>query len=163
MLAVTGIPSVEDLAKVMPPAERLAKRACAVVECFQKIPCNPCATSCPSGAFARDNDINELPAIDVDKCTGCGICVSSCPGLAIFIVDLSGDHGVVRLPYELLPLPVAGEIVQALGREGDAVCEAKVQRVQNTPHQDRTPIVWLEIPKSEIMNVRHFRRKESAQ
>ena len=157
MLITTGIPTPEDLAPFIPPAERLALRPCAVVECFQKIPCNPCATSCPSGAFATDNDINELPVLDWDKCTGCGICVANCPGLAIFIVDCSGQEAVVRLPYELLPLPQPGQEVQGLGRDGAFVCNAKVLRVQNTASQDRTAIVWLEVPKEYAMTVRFFR------
>ena len=160
MLHVTGIATAEDIAKVTPPAERLSKGPCAMVECYQKIPCNPCATSCPFGAFTKDNDINELPVIDYTRCTGCGVCVSHCPGLAIFIVDLSGegDQGVVRIPYEMLPLPEEGEQVQGLGRDGSTVCSARVQRVQNAANQDRTPIIWLEVPKAHVMDVRHFQR-----
>jgi len=156
MLATNGIPTAEDLAKVTPPAERLARRACAVVECFQQIPCNPCATSCPSGAIVADNDINDLPVIDWEKCTGCGICLAICPGLAIFLVDCSQAEAVVRLPYELLPLPSEGQAVQGLGRDGAYLCEAKVIRVQNSPAQDRTAIVWLQVPQGMAMQVRHF-------
>ena len=157
MLISTGIPTPEDLLPFTPPPARLAQRACAVVECFQKIPCNPCATSCPSGAFVSDNDINELPVLDWDKCTGCGICVANCPGLAIFIVDCSGEEAVVRLPYELLPLPVAGQEVRGLGRDGADLCSAKVIRVQNAVSQDRTAIVWLQVSKDYAMAVRHFK------
>ncbi len=119
MLQVTGIPTKEDVAKVTPPLARLQKGPCAVIECFQKIPCNPCATSCPFGAIERGNDINELPVINWDICTGCGICVVNCPGLAIFVVDLSQpDKAVVKLPYEFLPLPKVGETVTAIRRDG---------------------------------------------
>lgn len=158
MLNVTGVATAEDLAKAMPSEARLKQKACAVVECFQKIPCNPCATSCPFGAFVRDNDINELPVIDHEKCTGCGVCVSKCPGLAIFIVDRSGEQAIVRLPYEMLPLPSEGEKVQGLGRDGEFICEATIARVQNAANQDRTPIVSLEVPHEHAMAVRHFRR-----
>jgi len=157
MLIANGVPTPDDLATITPPAARLMQRACAVVECFQKIPCNPCATSCPSGAFVRDNDINELPVLDWEKCTGCGICVALCPGLAIFIVDCSGEMATVRLPYELLPLPTAGQEVQGLGRDGAVLCDAKVLRVQNAASQDRTAIVWLEVPREFAMAVRHFK------
>ncbi len=162
MLQVTGIPTKEDVAKVTPSLERLQKGPCAVIECFQKIPCNPCATSCPFGAIERGNDINELPVIDWDICTGCGICVVNCPGLAIFVVDLSQpDKAVVKLPYEFLPLPKVGETVTAMSREGSALGDAKVLRVQDNKAYDRTRLVWLEVQRDWAMDVRHFSRKES--
>ncbi|MCL2497085.1 MAG: 4Fe-4S binding protein [Symbiobacteriaceae bacterium] len=146
-----------SLAAVTPHQERLARGAVAIVECFQEIPCNPCATNCPSQAFALVSDINALPVLDWDKCIGCGICVACCPGLAIFIVDGSGEQGVVRLPYEFLPLPEVGATVLGVGRDGAAVCGATVLRVQNSPAQDRTPIIWLQVPPEHIMSVRHFK------
>ncbi len=162
MLQENGIPTAEDLAKVTPPAERLAKGPCAMIECFQKIPCNPCATSCPFGAIERGNDINELPVIHWEKCSGCGVCVANCPGLAIFVIDLSQpDRAVVKLPYEFLPLPAVDEIVTALGRDGATLGDAKVLRVQDSKAQDRTRLVWLEVEKQLAMQVRNFRKKEA--
>ena len=157
MLQKSGVPTAEDLAGITPDAVRLTKGPCAIVECFQKIPCNPCATSCPTGAIASDNDINELPVIDWERCVGCGICIAVCPGLAIFVVDNSSDPAIVRLPYEFLPLPGEGTTVTALSREGSPIGTAKVLRVQNSPAQDRTPIVWLEVALELSMQVRHFR------
>ncbi|MCL2549225.1 MAG: 4Fe-4S ferredoxin, partial [Symbiobacteriaceae bacterium] len=69
----------------------------------------------------------------------------------------SGQEAVVRLPYELLPLPQPGQEVQGLSRDGAFVCNAKVLRVQNTASQDRTAMVWLEVPKEYAMTVRFFR------
>ncbi|HZW49338.1 MAG TPA: 4Fe-4S binding protein, partial [Bacillota bacterium] len=132
------------------------------IECFQKIPCNPCATSCPFGAIERENDINELPVINWEKCSGCGICVANCPGLAIFVIDLSKpDQAVVKLPYEFLPLPAVDEVVTALGRDGAPLGDAKVLRVQDGKAQDRTRLVWLEVEKNIAMQVRNFRKKEA--
>ena len=47
---------------------------------------------------------------DVD-CIGCGMCVASCSGQAIFLVDETYEPGfaTVTLPYEFLPLPEKGE------------------------------------------------------
>ncbi|MGE5653778.1 MAG: 4Fe-4S dicluster domain-containing protein [Bacillota bacterium] len=159
MLNKTGVPTSEDLVKVTPSAERLSRGPVAVIECFQQIPCNPCATSCPRGAISSFNDINDLPEIDHDRCNGCAICVANCPGLAIFVVDESytDTTAVVKIPYEFLPVPEAGQAVTALDREGHAVGTAIVVRVQNSKQQDRTLVVWLEIAKELAMTVRHFR------
>lgn len=158
MLEQTGIATPEDIARVTPSAERRRRGPVAVVECFQRIPCNPCYTACRTGAYRAFNDINDLPSIDHEKCNGCGICVSHCPGLAIFIVDESAPtEDVVRIPYEFLPLPQVGEVVDALDRSGATVAEAKVARVQNAPALDKTNVIWLSVPKGLGMTVRNMK------
>lgn len=161
MLAQNGIPTAEDVAGVLPPEERLARGPVAIAECFQNIPCDPCYHSCKQGAIAQFADINERPRIDFEKCNGCGMCMSRCPGLAIFVVDAtySDSEALVKIPYEFLPIPQAGETVTAINRAGRAVGEARVVRVQNTRAQDRTAIVWLAVPKELMMEVRHFNVK----
>jgi len=158
MLEKTGIPTKEDIAGVTPPAERRSKGPVAVIECFQKIPCNPCYTSCKFGAIKEFEDINDRPEVDFDKCTGCGVCIVNCPGLSIFIIDetYSDNEALVKLPYEFLPLPEEGSYVTALDREGKPVCRAKVIKVQNAKFQDRTPVVSLAVPKEYSMEVRFF-------
>ena len=162
MLSQNGIPTAEEVTSVLPPAERLTEGPVAIAECFQNIPCDPCYHSCKQGAIQEFNDINERPQINFDKCNGCGSCMSRCPGLAIFVVDAtySDNEALVKIPYEFLPLPEVGEIVTAINRGGQAVAEAKVIKVQNTKVQDRTVIVWLAVPKVQMMEVRHFRVKE---
>lgn len=161
MLAQNGIPTAEDVAGVLPPEERLARGPVAIAECFQNIPCDPCYHSCKQGAIAEFVDINERPRIDFEKCNGCGMCMSRCPGLAIFVVDAtySDSEALVKIPYEFLPIPQADETVIAINRAGRAVGEARVVRVQNTRAQDRTAIVWLAVPKELMMEVRHFNVK----
>ena len=58
------------------------------------------------------------------------MCVASCSGQAIFLVDEdTGDgYGTVTLPYEFLPIPEKGTKGVALGRE---VCEAEVVNVRS--------------------------------
>lgn len=67
------------------------------------IPCNPCHNELPTGAVVEFKDINDQPEIDYEKCTGCGMCVAKCPGLACFVIDLtfSEDKALLKLPYEL--------------------------------------------------------------
>lgn len=158
MLEKTGIPTKEDIESITPSEERRKKGPVAVIECFQKIPCNPCYTSCKFGAIKEFEDINDRPVVDFDKCTGCGVCVVNCPGLAIFIIDetYSDTEALVKIPYEFIPLPEEGSYVTALNREGKPVCRAKVVKVQNAKSQDRTPVVSLAVPKEFSMEVRFF-------
>ena len=157
MLERTGIPTDDDLEKVIPDKERLAKGPVVIIECFQKIPCDPCAISCKLGAIKPFKDINDLPQVDFDKCTGCGICISSCPGLAIFVIDenYSDEKSLIKLPHEMFPLPEKGEEVYALDRAGSILGKAKVVRVLKI--KDKTNIISLEVPKSMAMKVRSIK------
>ena len=157
MLERTGIPTDNDLKKVIPDKKRLARGPVVIIECFQKIPCDPCAISCKLGAIKPFKDINDLPQIDFDKCTGCGICISSCPGLAIFVIDInySEEKSLIKLPHEMLPLPEKGEDVYALDRAGGILGKAKVVRVLKI--KNKTNIISLEIPKSMVMKVRSIK------
>ena len=94
-----------------PSEERLKKGPVAVIECCQNIPCNPCETACKFGAITVGDLITNLPVLDESKCVGCGVCLTKCPGLAIFVVDKSKDMATVSFPFEYLPLPEKGDIV----------------------------------------------------
>ncbi len=162
MLKKEGVIEQEQLESVTPAAKRLKLGGIAITECFQNIPCNPCYISCKRGAMRVMENINDLPQVDADVCNGCAICVSNCPGLAIFVVDgsYSNDVGTVKLPYEFLPLPQVGDIVLGLDRRGNFICDAKVLRTVNAPSQDKTAVVWLEVPQKYLMQVRFFKIKE---
>ncbi|TFG93307.1 MAG: 4Fe-4S ferredoxin [Candidatus Atribacteria bacterium] len=157
MLERTGIPTDDDLEKVIPDKERLAKGPVVVIECFQKIPCDPCAISCKLGAIKPFKDINDLPQVDFDKCTGCGICISSCPGLAIFVIEMnySEEKSLIKLPHEMLPLPEKGENVYALDRAGSMLGKVKVIKVLKI--KNKTNIMSIEVPKSMAMKVRSIK------
>jgi len=160
MLAVNGIPTTEDLQAVLPAAGRLQQGPVAVIECFQQIPCNPCAEACPRGAITMPGSISERPVFDESKCNGCGLCVTRCPGLAIFVVDYdwSPAAALLKMPYEFAPLPVNGEVVEAIDRAGKAVGVATVQRVQQ--QANRTTVLWLAVDKTIAMDVRNIRRRK---
>ena len=157
MLERNGIPTDDDLEKVIPDKKRLAQGPVVIIECFQKIPCDPCAISCKLGAIKPFKDINDLPIVDFDKCTGCGICISSCPGLAIFVIDMnySDNKSLIKLPHEMLPLPEKGEDVYALDRAGGILGKAKVIKVLKI--KNKTNIISLEVPKSMAMKVRSIK------
>jgi len=149
----SGVVTVEELKKLglIPPEERLKKGPAVVVECPEMIPCNICVAACPFGAIRKDRII-DLPKIDWDKCTGCGSCVALCPGLAIFVVDLSKPgKAYVTLPHEFLPTPRIGDEVVLLNRVGERVGRGRVVRVWE---RNRTFVVTVEVPPELAMEVR---------
>lgn len=158
-----GILEPRQLLPLVPPAERQALGPFVIIECVENIPCNPCVEACPKGAIRREGDMNGAPSVDFNICDGCGLCVSACPGLAIFVVDMSLGAGAatISLPYEYLPLPAVGDTVVTLSREGEVLGEGTVERVLSAKALDRTPIVTLSVPADHAMDVRHFTAKDS--
>ena len=159
MLEETGIPTPDELNTRLPSEERLRQGPVAIVECFTPIPCDPCYDSCRFKAFNEFQDINDLPRLDFVKCTGCGVCIAHCPGLAIFVVDYTyrQDRGLVKIPYELLPLPAEGEGVTTLNRAGAEIGQGIVVKVQNPPAFDKTAVIWVSVPLDQVMAVRHIK------
>lgn len=157
MIKQTGVPKTEDIQSILPPPERLAKGPVAIIECFENIPCNPCYTACKFEAIQEFADINDRPKIDFDACNGCGLCISACPGLAVFVVDqtYSDTEAVVQIPYEFLPLPEKGDEVAALDRSGRKVTTGTVIKVRKTKNMTR--VVSLAVPKEHALDVRFFR------
>jgi Fe-S-cluster-containing hydrogenase component 2 len=166
-LGITGTASLDELKATpgYPSDDALSRRPLAVIECLQEIPCNPCEDACPKGAITVGEPITRLPVFDANKCDGCGLCITTCPGLAIFLVDntYSETEAEVSFPWEYLPLPARGETVEAVNRLGEVVCKGKVHRVRNSPKQDRTAVVSLVVPKecsAQVRGMKLVRRAE---
>lgn len=159
MLEQTGVAGKDLIERIIPSPERLAKGPAVVIECFQQIPCNPCVGACARGAIQPMQDINDTPSVDYDRCNGCGLCISACPGLAIFVVDMNhGPHSaLVKMPYEFRPLPAHDSLVTLLNREGLPVGQGRVQAADLKPHQNRTAVVSVVVPKEAVMEVRSIR------
>ena len=144
-----------------PSLVRIKKGSVAIIECPEEIPCNPCETICKKEAIKVGDPITSCPILYADKCDGCGICIPICPGLSIFTVDYnySEDKAAISIPNEMLRLPEKGDIVDALDRNGNTVCEAEIVRVRNPKSADNTAIVTIAIPKENIDAVRNFKLK----
>ncbi len=159
MFEKTGIPSIEMVAEKFPPIERINKGPVAVVECYRKIPCNPCQTACRFNAISVGEDINNIPVLNADKCTGCTTCLSKCPGLAIMVVDGSKSEATVqmKIPYEFLPLPSNDDVVQGLDREGRYIADVRVVNVLNPESFDRTPVITIEAGRKYLYDLRNIK------
>lgn len=130
------------------------------VECYECIPCNPCVTSCPRGAISMKEDITNTPELDESKCIGCGMCIAACPGLALFLVDTeySDTEALIQFPYEYLPLPEEGSMVDGVNRKGEFVTKATVKSVRCPKANKKTPVLFIVVPKQFAEDVRGIRR-----
>lgn len=132
---------------ILPDEARRKKGPYALFECFQNIPCNPCYTSCKFNAVKPLVDITETPETYYDKCVGCGVCITVCPGLAAFVIDetYSDTASLVKIPYEYSPLPAEGQVVDGVNRVGEVVCQVTVEKV--ITFKNKTSVLSLVVPK----------------
>lgn len=149
MLNKTGVPTLEQLLSKFPSLDKLNKPK-AVIECYEDIPCNPCETSCPFDAIHIGDNINAQPVLDVDKCTGCTICVTACPGLAITVAEMFDDKVTFKIPYELTPLPNRGDVVKGVNRNGDVICDAVIERAVISRVANNTGLLTVSVPKEFV-------------
>lgn len=156
----TSIHSLEELKKSagFPSEKRMKEGAVAVIECVQEIPCDVCGYICPHKAI-EISSIKDLPELIEEKCVGCGLCIPFCPGLAIFQVDttFSESDVLISFPYEFLPLPKVGSIVEATDRLGKSITNGRVIKVIINNEFDRTSIISISVPKKFCNIVRGFK------
>lgn len=162
MLENTGVPSLVQIKSVFPSEDRINKGPVAVIECYQNIPCNPCFTACKRNAIGEFEDINDTPQLDVGICNGCGLCISSCPGLAIMVVDgsYSSQEVLFKIPYEFHPLPNEGDIVKGLNRLGEYIGDVRILKIQNPKSFDKTPIIHIAVKRDLLYDFRNIRLGE---
>jgi len=154
-----GVPTQCDIKSITPDDERFTNGPVAIIECFQKIPCNPCIKACKQGAITITDELNELPVVDLKLCNGCGVCISMCPGLAIFVVDrtYSETHALVKLPYEYVPVPQKGQYVTGMNREGKDLGKFLVEKVPKGGEKNKTYTVSLSVPQELAMELRDIK------
>jgi len=153
-------PAIDEPIESLPKDYRtFPKGARVVIECEQNIPCNPCEAICPHNAIKVGKDIVNYPQLDPEKCTACALCLTRCPGLSLFVVnkDYSPTETEISLPFEMIPLPRKGDAVDALDRQGNFVCKARVTRVLTGKKFDRTSIVSIAVEHKYADTARHFR------
>jgi hypothetical protein len=68
------------------------------------------------------------------------------------------DKATVSFPYEFLPLPKKGDVVEAVDRAGDVVCKAEVLRVQQPKSFDHTAVITMIVPKDLAMDAVSIKR-----
>jgi Fe-S-cluster-containing hydrogenase component 2 len=153
-----GILSPERVKQIpgYPGDERIEQGPVVVIECDEDIPCNPCEDICPRKAISVGNPITKLPRVDPDRCDGCIVCISICPGLCMFVVhkNYSEMEALIYMPYEMHPLPVKGEEVWGCDRSGEPVCRVRVEKVVEAKKLQKTAIVGVAVPREHFETVR---------
>jgi sarcosine oxidase, subunit alpha len=145
----------ESIGQVMP-----------IIHCSQEIPCNPCAMICPSGLIHIDqDDIRKLPVFrpEAKNCTGCELCLTFCPGLAITLVDYRRDaqYPFVSIPFEFdLEWIKDKHTLPAMDTEGTLLGEFELTRIKKITNRDRTLIVQLRAPREIARNIAGIRVEE---
>ncbi len=157
----TGLISERDLKRLslLPSKRRLAEGPCVIIECVERIPCDPCVSACPRKAIEIEGSLIEIPRVDFSRCLGCLLCIPKCPGLCIFVVhkNYTEDSSLVSLPYEFLINFSEGEEVLAQDLGGRVVCRGKIEKISQRPSFDQTAIIQVKVPKRFFMRVRGFR------
>ena len=153
---------------IIPSESRFQKGPVAVIECVQKIPCNPCASVCPQGLIHIDeHDIRSLPQFIADEvgaaCIGCEQCVTICPGLAVTLVDGRADpqSPLVTIPFEYEPDRLAvGDQVEVLDTVGEFLGSIPVTKVKSIPANDRTVLVVVQASEEIAARIAGIRVQE---
>jgi len=147
MLNKTGVPTRVQVQSVFFNEVTLSSFK-AVIECYEDIPCNPCALSCPVKAITIAPTLHSQPVVDPDVCTGCSICVSVCPGLAIMLAKVHDDTAIFKIPYEMNEIFTPHQRVHALNRSGEIIGEGVVLSISNKKHQNKTSIIEVQVDKA---------------
>jgi len=132
-----------------------------IFHCYQEIPCNPCASVCPQGMIHTENDIiTRLPYFYGEKeCSGCGKCVSICPGLAITLVDYRKDqeNPLVTFPFEIAMNKLdQGTLVTIMSDTG-SLGQFEVNRTRILKLFPRTQLITVKLPRNiakQAVNIR---------
>ncbi|MDR1140204.1 MAG: 4Fe-4S binding protein, partial [Planctomycetaceae bacterium] len=73
-----------------------SKANCVVIR--DKVTCKNCERHCPTGAIqlipqdAANPDSLKIPAIDVERCIGCGACEHLCPSRPLSAIHIEGHE-----------------------------------------------------------------------
>lgn len=145
------------------PPFTLTEKFQPIIRCSQEIPCNPCVSSCPVKAIRlipRRQDLMDIPEY-LEGCTGCGNCVSICPGLAIVLArKISDTQAEIVLPFEFIPEFSPGDNIPLRDMEGQDVCEGKIHRIRYDK-KTKTHLIHVYVPLDNALSIAGIRLREA--
>jgi len=125
------------------------------IECFEEIGCQKCAEICPENAIDIGSEARaQNKILDPLKCTGCGLCLTTCPSQAIVSVQEGKTSQaslwlVSGLAYEWR----VGESVHILNRRGESLGMGRVQEIAESKR------IKVEMPAHLVWETRGIRPK----
>ncbi len=133
--------------------ERDNVRIYPIIRCTQEIPCDPCVHACAKNLIKlKGTSIMDIPEFDEQGvCTGCGMCVLVCPGLAISLLYPNHDPdkkvAKLMLPYELDPDSIRkAQMVSCVDADGKEICEGKIIDIVERKKIDQRRLIMIEVP-----------------
>lgn len=122
----------------LPTPERMVMKPFVQADCLYGFACNPCTFACPQGAISKPTT-SSTPTIDYDKCIGCMLCVSGCPGLAIFGYDVQKSVCFLPVEYEV----DEGAEVYLVDNNGARIGEGVIEKV--TKKSNKTNVARVKV------------------
>jgi len=104
-----------------------------IIRCDEEIPCNPCTSVCPVNAIQLEEKLGTIMDIPryLGTCTGCGLCVLICPGLAITLArKLDDSSAEVILPHEFLTDFNVGDRIPVTDQTGQYLEDTEVLKIR---------------------------------
>ncbi len=130
-----------------------------IINCIQEIPCNPCSTVCPVNAIQMQGDPITGKPVYTGGCIGCGLCVVTCPGLAITLSDYrkDADNPIVKIPYEIGNIIVnIGDKVDCVDIDGNFIDKFEVVNIEKNKKK-LTQIVSVKADKENVKKIVAFK------
>ncbi|MDD4746338.1 MAG: FAD-dependent oxidoreductase [Salinivirgaceae bacterium] len=140
----------------MPTRERMEKPF-VIIDCLYGFACNPCSFACPQGAITKSSS-SSVPQIDFQKCIGCMICVTQCPGLAIFGYNIQKQQLFLPVEFEISE----GAEVFVVNNQGAKIGEGVVEKVMKKPN--KTNLARVKVTQrmdNDLIEARGFIVKEN--
>ena len=82
--------TVEQKSAIQIGRARIRPELCIVTT--DEVPCNSCSRNCPTDAITMvGNEGHKRPAVDAEKCTGCGACEYVCPARPLAAIQVEGN------------------------------------------------------------------------
>ena len=148
---------IRVIEKPYAPSKERKNKPFVQIDCLYGFACNPCAFACPHGAITKSSS-SVVPKIDFDKCIGCMICVTQCPGLAIFGYNIDKQQLFLPVEYEVNE----GSEVFLVNNQGEKAGEGIIEKVVLKPN--KTNLVRIKattISGDKLLEVTGFIVKEN--
>lgn len=148
------------LERLRDPSDKSVVRRYVIIDCSEPIPCDPCAAFCDRKAITK-KELCSIPEYNEEKCSGCGICVAICPGMAITMIGLKEDGKYeITIPGEFGGIE-EGEMTNLHNAKGEICGIGQVKRVWNARLENaltdikNTRLITIESSEPSSLHARH--------